>query len=136
MKTRIPIIVMFILLVVFVGILPVVAMPGAAVADQPVYTDALASGWQDWIYSATINYANAGPTHSGTASIAVAYTEGWDGLQFGYHGANLDISAYDTFRFWIHGGSTGGQTIQLQLGSITQNITPQANTWTKVDISL
>jgi hypothetical protein len=137
MKTRISIVVIFILLFTFIGILPVVAMSGTTVANLAVYADALTSDWQDWPYNgATINYVNASPTHSGTASIAVTYTEGWDGIQIGYHGANLNISAYDTFRFWIHGGSTGGQTIQLQLGSITQNITPQANTWTKVDISL
>jgi hypothetical protein len=108
-----------------------------AATDLPVYTDALASGWEDWPYnSATRNYANASPVHAGSASIAVTYTGGWSGLQIGYHGAELDVSAYDTFRFWIHGGSTGGQTIVLQIGGIKQSVTPQANTWTQVDVSL
>jgi hypothetical protein len=110
---------------------------GQAIADLPVYTDAMASGWQDWSYSGiTTNYASAGYVHGGSASISVTYTGGWSGLQVGYHGANLDISAYDTLRFWIHGGSTGGQTILLQMGGLQQNITPQANTWTRVDVSL
>ena len=108
-----------------------------AAADLPVYTDALASGWEDWPYnSATRNYANASPVHAGSDSIAVTYTGGWSGLQIGYHGENLDVSAYDTFRFWVHGGSAGGQTIVLQIGGIEQNVTPQANTWTQVDVSL
>jgi len=109
-----------------------------AATDLPVYADTLATGWQDWPYnSATRNYANASPVHAGSASIAVTYTGGWSGLQIGYHGENLDVSAYDTFRFWIHGGSTGGQTIVLQINdAIEQGITPQANTWTQVDVSL
>jgi len=108
-----------------------------AAADLAVYTDALASGWQDWSYNgAARNYANASPVHGGSASIAVTYTGGWSGLQLGYHGATLDVSAYDTFCFWIHGGSTGGQTLVLQIGGIEQAVTPQADTWTRVDVSL
>src|SRR5687768_2278197 len=108
-------------------------------ASLPVYADALGSGWQDWSYnSITRNYASSSPVHGGSASVAVTYTGAWSGLQIGYHGANLDVSAYDTFRFWIHGGAAGGQTILLQIDNdnIEQSITPQANTWTQVDISL
>ncbi|MBU1878057.1 MAG: hypothetical protein KJ734_03815, partial [Chloroflexi bacterium] len=36
------------------------ARRAGAAADLPVYTDALAAGWQDWSYgSVTSNYANA-----------------------------------------------------------------------------
>jgi hypothetical protein len=109
-----------------------------AAADLPVYTDALAAGWQDWNYNdVTRDYANPSPVHAGNASIAVTCNEGWSGLQLGYHGANLDVSAYDTLRFWIHGGSQGGQHIDLQIDYNTiQTVTPQANTWTRVDASL
>ena len=138
MKTR-----KFILILVVLGVSPLLwIIPGQvrsvqAIADSPVYADSLASGWQDWPYnSRTIDYANTSPVHSGSTSIAVTYTGGWSGLQVGYHGANLDISSYDTLRFWINGGSAGGQTIQLQLGTLQQDVTPQANTWTRVDVSL
>ncbi|PKN93178.1 MAG: hypothetical protein CVU44_12175 [Chloroflexi bacterium HGW-Chloroflexi-6] len=109
-----------------------------AVANSPVYSETtLASGWQDWSYNGiNINYANTGPVHAGNTSIAVTYTGGWSGLQFGYHGASLDVSAYDTFRFWIHGGTTGSQIIVLQIEGIEQSLTVQANTWTQVDVSL
>ncbi len=126
-------------MITFMVSLPARGLADQAVADSSVYTDALAAGWQDWSWDAgtiTTNYANTNPHHTGTASIAVTYTGGWSGLQVGYHGATLDISAYDTFRFWIHGGSTGGQTVQFQLGTIEQDISPLANTWTRVDISL
>ncbi len=114
-------------------------LAGAAAADFPIYIDSLSSSWQDWSWDTgtiAVDYANTAPHHTGSASIAVTYTGGWSGLQLGYREGDLDISAYDTLRFWIHGGSTGGQTIQLQLGSIEQDITPTANVWTQVDISL
>ena len=132
MKTRIPAIFILILLVAFAGILPGAAMPGLVIADSPVYTDSLAAGWEDWSWGGiNAGFANSNPVHSGAKSISVTYTGAWSGLQVGYHSANLDVSAYDTFRFWIHGGLTGGQTILLQIGSLEQAITPQANTWTR-----
>jgi hypothetical protein len=111
-----------------------------AAPDLPIYTDALDPAWQDWSYGSpapTLNFSNSSPVHGGSASIAVTYLSGWSGLQLGYHGATLDVSAYDTLRFWVHGGSTGGQAIQLQIDTaITQIVTPQANAWTQVDVSL
>ena len=108
-----------------------------AAADLPVYADALASGWEDWSYGGvTVNAASTASVHAGANAISVAYTGGWSGFQLGYHSANLDVSAYDTFRFWIHGGSGGGQNIVVQIGDLEQAVTPQANTWTRVDVSL
>jgi hypothetical protein len=106
-------------------------------ADLPIYIDALEAGWQDWEWgNTTIDYANASPVHGGTASVAVTFVEAWDALQLGYHSAELDVSACDTLRFYIHGGASGGQQVTFQLGSIEQVIVPVANTWMQVDISL
>jgi hypothetical protein len=66
---------------------------------------------------------------------AVTFTDGWGGLQFGHQPA-LDLSAYDTLRFWIHGGSSGGQSVTVHLGSDGKVISPQANQWTQIDIPL
>ena len=108
----------------------------AQAAGQGVYADSLASGWADWSYNLiTVDLGHSAHVHAGTDAVAVTYTGGWSGFQLGYLGG-LDISAYDTLRFWIHGGTAGGQTIVLQIGGIEQAIIPQANTWTKVDISL
>lgn len=138
MKKKYAVLMILILAVsTLLGIIPGQAQSVRTIADSPVYTDALAIGWEDWSYGGiTTSYTNTSPVHSGSASIAVTYTGGWSGLQVGFHGTNLDISAYDTLRFWINGGSTGGQTIQLQMGALQQDITPQANTWTLVDVSL
>ncbi len=110
--------------------------PRVPQADSPVYTDALDSAWQDWSWDTSVDFANPSPVHSGAVSLAVTYTAGWGGLQLGYPGAQFDISAYDTLRFYIHGGASGGQQITLQVGSIEQVIIPTANTWTQVDVSL
>jgi hypothetical protein len=112
-----------------------------AATELYVYTDSLAIGWQDWSWGGvTRNFSNTSPTNSGSASIAVTYSGGWSGLQLGYGGNFLDISGYDTFSFWIHGGITGGQpinvTISLSNDSITQSVIPKANAWTQVIISL
>ena len=132
MKSRSSIFTVLIVFSLVLSIASNIVLPVQAAADISVYADSLASGWQDWSYgSRTVNLANTNPLHGGTQSIAVAYTGGWSGLQFGFHNESLDISAYDTLRFWIHGGSVGGQNIQLQLGTIAQNITPQANIWTE-----
>jgi hypothetical protein len=110
-------------------------------ASQGVYADSLASGWDDWSYnSITVDLGHSAHVHSGSDAVAVTYTGGWSGFQLGYFGS-LDVSAYDTFRFWIHGGTAGGQNILLTLSDengtlIEQALSPQANTWTKVDVSL
>ena len=114
--------------------------PGAA-HNQPqaphvIYDDALANSWQDWSWApVTRNLINASPLHAGSHSIAVTFTAGWGGLQFG-HQPDLDLSGYDTLRFWIHGGTSGGQSVTVHLGSASKIITPQANQWTQVDIPL
>jgi hypothetical protein len=110
----------------------------AATADISVYADALGTGFQDWSWDTQTNYSNPTPHHAGSTSIAVTYTAGWGGLQIGHWPApaDVDISAYDTFRFWINGGSSGGQVVQFQFGDLHQDLHPLANTWTQVDISL
>ncbi len=84
-----------------------------AAADVGVYADAIASGWQDWSWGGvTRSFAQSSPVHAGSAAIGVTYTDGWSGLQLGDPSA-VDVSAYDSLRFWVHGGTAGGQGIQV-----------------------
>ena len=113
-----------------------------AYANVLVYDNALASDWQDWSWGGVTNdFNHTSPVHTGSASIAVTYTGGWSALQLG-DWQRLDVSVYDTLRFYIHGGSTGGQTVQVQVGdsntgaAATRTITPAAGTWTQVDVPL
>ena len=102
-------------------------------ADQIVYDDALENGWQNWGW-ATLNYANTSPVHSGSDSISVTMG-GWAGIQL-YH-PNMDSTPYASISFWLNGGSSGGQHLQIygllngsgqsatSLGSVAANIWQQ-----------
>ena len=116
-----------------------------AQTSLPVYTDSLVNGFQDWGW-ATHSYTNTSPTHSGVASVSVTITTvNYDGLQI-YH-PDFDSSPYASLSFWINGGASGGQQLQiyglahegttnnfgklhLSLGAL------QANTWQLVTIPL
>lgn len=100
-----------------------------------VYADAIANGWENWSWDAT-TIANTSVKHAGANSLAVTYTAGWGGLQFGRNNP-FSISGYNTLRFWIYGGgypvrvsATDGTT------TLTKDITPAAGTWTQVNMSL
>ena len=78
-------------------------------ADQIIYDDSLENGWQNWGW-ATINYANTTPVHSGSDSISVTMT-GWGGIQI-WH-SDMDSSLFTNLSFWLNGGSSGGQKLQV-----------------------
>jgi hypothetical protein len=113
-----------------------------------VYTDSLVNGFQDWGW-ATHNYANTSPVHSGSDSVSVTIaTANYDGLQIcRAAGTDLDSTPYNSLTFWINGGASGGQQLQvyglLHYGS-TQNVSQasvalaslQTNVWQQIRIPL
>ncbi len=122
-----------------VALLLVAALPlsvGRA-ADIAIYADALAPGWENWSWNAEVNFNATQPVHSGAAAIAVTFQEAWAGL---YLNSNppLSTASNDRISFWIHGGTTGGQTILFSINYAEDNvtITPQAGTWTYVELLL
>jgi hypothetical protein len=120
--------------------LGMLSSPGWAASSLPIYVDSLTGGFEDWSWGGIDkNLGNDKPVHGGAHSIAVKYTDGWSGLQFGRNDI-LEVSGYDTFRFWVHGGTVGGQQIEVSVGSsnasVKQVVRPKASTWTKVDVPL
>src|SRR6266487_846022 len=109
-----------------------------AQTDQPIYTDSLVAGWQNWSW-ATVNLANTAPIHSGIRSASVN-ADAWEAIYL--HHDPFDTSGYSNLVFWIHGGPTGGQLLQVQAllnGSAQTLVTLaplSANTWQKITISL
>jgi hypothetical protein len=109
-----------------------------ALADQAVYNDSLLNGWENWSW-ASVNLAATSPVHSGTSSIAVT-TAAWQAIYL--HHAAFNSSSYTHLSFWIHGGSTGGQRLQVQalLNGTAQTavaLAPlAANTWQQITLSL
>jgi hypothetical protein len=126
------------LLAAFSLSLPVQAAP------QTIYADALAAGWDNWSWGASIDFGAAAPVHGGSHSIAVTYTGGWQGLYLAYPGG-LSTLGFARLRFYAHGGSSGGQVFQVYAvrasdsdghGPAVQISPLAANTWTEIQIPL
>lgn len=96
---------------IFVQVLACAAgLLSAAAQDQDIYTDALQNNWQNWSWAA-INLTSTSPVHSGNRSAAVT-AGAWEAIYL-HHDA-FDSSGFSSVTFWIHGGSPGGQKLQLQ----------------------
>ena len=115
------------------------ALKRLAPTDLAVYHDALTGSWGDWSWNVAVNLNNSNPVHDGTRSIALTFNQGWAGFQLGRNNS-LDVSDYDTLRFWIHGGSAGNQTVEIQVSDgcaqVIHTVHPAANVWTLVEVSL
>jgi hypothetical protein len=127
-----------------VGLLTLLALFGgrAQAASVTVYDDALTGGWANWSWGAVVNLAASSPTHSGSASVAVTYTGGWQGLYLAYPGG-FETGPFTRLRFYLHGGGSGGQQIQLYAvladssnGPAVNLTAPTVNSWSEVQVSL
>jgi hypothetical protein len=134
------------LLLVVAGVAALGSLPGPPsaplAADRVVYADTLGSGWVNWSWDATVTLANPSPVHQGTASIAVTYQSAWAGL-FLHTDTALSGGDYQSLRFFIHGGSAGGQHLCVVLydgsGAAGTPVTltpPQAGAWSVVTVPL
>lgn len=128
-------------LVLLLGLLCVLSFGSARAADPVViYQDALHSGWQDWSWSSGQSLTNGTTVHGGSHSIRVVQS-GWGGLYL--HTASLDTTGYGAFTFWAHGGTAGGQQLQLQARDTAGNpltsvpLAPLlANQWRQYSVDL
>ncbi|MCK6553443.1 hypothetical protein L6Q96_02485 [Candidatus Binatia bacterium] len=122
--------------------LVVAAVARPAFGDSAVYEDGLTGGWQDWSWApVSIDLAATVPVHWGTNAIAVTFTGAWGGFQVG-HVPQVDPGTATALRFFVHGGSAGGQQVLVRLGNnqtgalVEQGVSPVAGRWTEVDIPL
>jgi hypothetical protein len=115
----------------------------AALAQQSIYQDSLAASWSNWTWIPSGNYSLSAtaPVYSGSRSIHVAYSAGWQGLYLAHPG--ISTNGYTALRFYLHGGSSGGQKISLYVKDTNDNAgplvslpAPQANRWSEVRIPL
>jgi hypothetical protein len=112
---------------------------GIAQANLPLYTDELVNGFeQNWSW-ASLNVQNSSQVHSGLYSISVN-DAGNQGLVF--MRSEFNSTPYTSFSFWVNGGSTGGQLLQVagDLDTVEQAghsiAALPANTWEQVTIPL
>jgi alpha-N-arabinofuranosidase len=83
--------------------------PPPPVNGMSIYQDALNNGWNNWSW-ASVNTGSATTVHTGSSAIAVT-ADGYEALYL-QHPA-LPTDAYESLKFWIHGGATGGQTLNV-----------------------
>src|SRR5688572_23179901 len=111
-----------------------------AQTDLTLYDEALAAGWQDWSW-ATVDTASTAQANTGSVSIAVT-APAWSALYLRSAAAPLDTNGYLNFTFYVHGGTTGGQTIQVAavIGDTPQPgvrvASPAAGAWQKITVPL
>ena len=116
------------------------APPLAAQTDQSIYTDTLQNGWQNYGWT-QIDYSSTNFVHSGVKSISVTITNNTFQAIYLHHAA-LDSSLYGNLSFWIHGGTNGGQQLQVraQLNGTAQPAVAlpslTANAWQAISLAL
>ena len=90
---------------------PAILLAGSAARaqDMAVYTDSLQNSWQNWSW-ATTNLSNTSPVHTGADSISIT-AGAW--AAFYVHSNPIDTSSYTSLSFWINGGASGGQLLQV-----------------------
>jgi hypothetical protein len=106
-----------------------------------LYTDSLVNGWSDGSYGVTVNYGNTSPVHSGSDSISVTINGGYGGMQLNH--SSMTNSAFASISFWLNGGSSGGQQLQMyaNLSTGVQSAryylnAPMVNTWQQYIVPL
>lgn len=115
------------------------ALAAFGFADQSVYSDQLDNTWQNWSW-ASVNFNNTSPVQSGSRSVSVTATGSGQAIYL-HHDA-YSVKGFQSLTFWIHGGASGGQLLQIQ-GTINGSALPaypipalSANSWTKVVVPL
>jgi len=109
------------------------------VSSQSIYTDGLQNNWVN-SSTATVNFSNKMPNHSGKASIAVTSTAGYESLYLTH--PQQDGSLFQTLSFWIDGGPKGGQELRVTATAsgvpyTVHNLPPLVkNVWQEVIIPL
>lgn len=114
----------------------------APALQRVIYADSLSAGWNDWSWAA-VNLNASSPVHGGSKSISVGLGA-WQGLYL--HNASPDLLGVTHLQFYLHGGSAGGQRMNvyfyLEIGGNTQSgpalsvPLPQAGTWSEVRMPL
>ena len=113
----------------------------SAQANLTIYDEALAAGWQNWSWAEN-NLSSADVTANTGAVSASVIADPFEALYLRSADSPVNTTGYLNFTFYVHGGTAGGQVIQVQ--AIVSD-TPQAavrvgpiaaGEWTRVTIPL
>jgi alpha-L-arabinofuranosidase len=104
-----------------------------------IFTDNLVNGFQSWSW-ATVDLENTNPVHSGGYSISV--TDGGNSQALAFEHPDFNTTPYSSFSFWVNGGATGGQRLQVWglldgAAEVAYPLAPlPANSWEQITIPL
>ena len=100
------------------GLGVVLCLAGAAAGSGQtlaVYDDTLQNAFQDWSYGGGTSFASTGTVHGGTDAISFDQSSFASAVSFAHPAAALSATQYPLLHFWVHGGPTGGQALQIDL---------------------
>jgi autotransporter family porin len=81
------------------------ASKAAPVQPLIIYSDGLATKWQNWSWGSAVNLANSAPVYAGNRSISVTGKTGWSGLALSTPA--IDVTAYQALTFVARASQTG-----------------------------
>jgi hypothetical protein len=88
-------------------------VPSAGAQNLAIYDETLRNGFTgDYSYGGGSDFASTTVAHGGTHSVAFTGND-FNAVSFTNPDTTFAVSSYPTLHFWIHGGSAGGQTLQL-----------------------
>lgn len=73
------------------------ASVAATTTTHSVYAEAITSGWNDWSWSTTLDYANTSPVRSGTYSLKTTHAAAWAGMYLNNAGISTATSTHLSF---------------------------------------
>ncbi|MCU0338334.1 MAG: glycoside hydrolase family 9 protein [Spirosomaceae bacterium] len=114
-------------------------VPDNGFASTAIYTDALASDWQNWSWGGTQNFAQTTPVKVGSQSLEVNYTDSYGGLSL-RKGTAINASLFRQLRFWVYSTQVREFRLYTQSaddsGSSTQvAFSTDANQWKEIVIT-
>ncbi len=114
--------------------------PTPAATQLMIYDDALASGWQDWSWSSTVNLGATAPVQSGSKAISVSLGA-WGGLSLRAP-QPVSLSGFDSLSFAAY-GAPGGSSLRVSFNTEDSgDATPYASVnapegvWTRLVVPL
>lgn len=119
--------------------------PPAASSAMTVYTDSLASGWQDWSWASSYSLESTTYVYSGSNSIEFNVQE-YQGIYLHYT-SSFAIGGYSTLQFYVNGGlsAVSASALSVQIygtadttigNSVNFPVSVPVSQWSLVSINL
>ena len=113
---------------------------GIAQSGLPIYTDHIVNGFQNYSWAA-VNLQNTSPAYPGSTYDISVTDGGWQALAFQCQ--EINSTPYSSVTFWVNGGSSGGQHIQVfglldwtNQGGYPITAGLPANSWRQITVPL